>query len=247
MYVADTTMQELIEEYRAHRRLLLTQLRELDRAARQRQRVFQRIRSMSWPKWMRLDLEQYAETRDRQYLEDFLYQAQAVWETLTPKQQAAIEDVRRMVEELRGEEMDRSLLRSMARDMLYVLSQMARYGAVQEQLLWEREELSRHRVTRAAAVQEALERLAVQESFEDELLALLSGEAEERPRVRVSFHQLSPQQREALKLALQGFSRKEIAEMLHVRKGTADVHVRRGRKKFKNGVQLALDLGDDEE
>ncbi|WP_237699867.1 hypothetical protein [Alicyclobacillus acidocaldarius] len=143
-------MQELIEEYRAHRRLLLTQLRELDRAARQRQRVFQRIRSMSWPKWMRLDLEQYAETRDRQYLEDFLYQAQAVWETLTPKQQAAIEDVRRMVEELRGEEMDRSLLRSMARDMLYVLSQMARYGAVQEQLLWEREELSRHRVTRAA-------------------------------------------------------------------------------------------------
>lgn len=60
MYVSDTTMQELIEEYRAHRRLLLAQLREMDRSARERQRVFQLIRSMSWPKWMRLDLEQYA-------------------------------------------------------------------------------------------------------------------------------------------------------------------------------------------
>ncbi|WP_230087618.1 hypothetical protein [Alicyclobacillus mali (ex Roth et al. 2021)] len=60
MYVSNTTMQELIEEYRAHRRLLLAQLREMDRSARERQRVFQRIRSMSWPKWMRLDLEQYA-------------------------------------------------------------------------------------------------------------------------------------------------------------------------------------------
>jgi len=60
MYVPDTTMQELIEQYRAHRRLLLAQLREMDRSARERQKVFQHIRSMSWPKWMRLDLEQYA-------------------------------------------------------------------------------------------------------------------------------------------------------------------------------------------
>ncbi|WP_304459460.1 sigma factor-like helix-turn-helix DNA-binding protein [Alicyclobacillus sendaiensis] len=246
MCESDITMQELIEEYRLNRRLLLARLREMDRSARERQRTLQRIRSMSWPKWLRLDLEQYADTKDRQYLEVFVYQAEAVWESLTPKQQVAVQEIRRVIQELREEEMDRSYLRSMARDMLFTLAQMSRYGAVQERLLWEREELSRHRVTRAAAVQEALERLAAQESFEDELLALLSGEAEDRPSVRVSFHQLSPQQREALKLALQGFSRKEIAEMLHVRKGTADVHVRRGRKKFKNGVQLALDLGDEE-
>ena len=181
MRESDFSMQELIEEYRLNRRLLLARLREMDRSARERQRVLQRIRSMSWPKWLRLDLEQYADTKDRQYLEVFVLQAEAVWESLTPKQQAA--------------------------------------------------------------VQEALDRLAMQGSFEDELLSLLSGEDEERPRMRVSFHKLSPQQREALKLALQGFSRKEIGEMLHVRKGTADVHVRRGRKKFEHGVQLALDLG----
>lgn len=76
---------------------------------------------------MRLDLEQYAETKDRQYLEGFVYQAEAVWDTLTTKQQAAVEQVRQMIQAMREDELDRSYLYSMVRDVLFALSWTANF------------------------------------------------------------------------------------------------------------------------